>query len=223
MEDKKQASVDASRLLAIPTSLIKSELEGLYGSSVLEDMYEVIKHYQVYERGASFNMDSVSDYTPADLRYRSASALLDKEVRFLFSRTPDFYIDPVLTGPKQGRKKAKEAIDVYQTLVDAVLEENCFGDAILKAAKDCFIGKRIAFMFNINEDTGIQVSFMPSLEFVYDVDPSNSRILTKITAFYGLNDEKTKAAQRIYKKKYWMANGLCHYSEVVYDGHGNVV
>ena len=168
-------------------------------------------------------MDLVSDYTPADLRYRSASALLDKEVRFLFSKTPDFYIDPVLTSSKDGRKKSKEAIDIYQSLVDAVLEENCFGDAILKAAKDCFIGKRIAFMFNINENTGIQVSFMPSLEFVYDVDPSNSRILTKITAFYGLNDEKTKAAQRIYKKKYWMDNGRCHYSEVVYDGHGNVV
>lgn len=220
---KQDASVDSNKLLTIPTSLIKSELEGLYGSSVLQDMYEIIEHYQVYDKGASFNMDSVSDYTPADLRYRSASALLDKEVRFLFSGTPDFYIDPVLTGSKQGRKKAKEAIDIYQTLVDAVLEENCFGDAILKAAKDCFIGKRIAFMFNINEDTGIQVSFMPSLEFVYDVDPSNSRILTKITAFYGLNDEKTKAAQRIYKKKYWMENGLCHYSEIVYDGHGNVV
>lgn len=223
MEGNKNASVDVTRLLAIPTSLIKSELEGLYGSNVLNDMYDILKHYQVYENGAPFAVDHVSDYVPADLRYKTSSALLDKEVRFLFSRTPDFYIDPVLTGSKAERLKSKQAVDIYQGLVNTVLEKNRFSEALVKAARDCFIGKRIAFMFNINEDTGIQLSFMPSLEFIYDVDPSNSQVLTKIVAFYGLNDEKSKSDQRIYKKKYWMENGLCHYSEVIYDGHGNEV
>ena len=223
MGDHKNSSSEITKLLAIPPNLIKAELEGLYGTKVLQDMYEIIEHYQVYEKGASFNVDSVGDYTPANLKYRSASALLDKEARFLFSRTPDFYVDPVLTGNEVDRDKSKAATDIYQTLVRTVLEKNRFGETIVKAAKDCFIGKRIAFMFNINEETGIQLSFMPSLEFVYDVDPSNAQILTKITAFYGLNDEKAKSAQRIYKKKYWMVDGLCHYSEIIYDGHGNVV
>nr|DAH42928.1 MAG TPA: PORTAL PROTEIN [Caudoviricetes sp.] len=223
MADKLQASVDVTRLLNIPTSIIKAELEGLYGTNVLEDMYEVIRLYNVYEHGAPYSQEGQLDYTPADLRYKTTRSLLDKEVRFLFSKSPDFYVDIDLSGNKEEREAAKDAGTIYQTLIDNVLEENGFKNALLKAAKDCFISKRVALMFNINEDSGIQVSFLPSLEFVYDVDPNNSNILTKIVAFYGLNNEKAKVNQRIYKKKYWMQNGLCYYSENVYNGMGQLV
>lgn len=223
MADKLQASVDVTRLLSIPTSIIKTELDGLYGTNVLEDMYEVIRLYNVYEHGAPYVQEGNLDYTPADLRYKTTRSLLDKEVRFLFSKSPDFYVDVDLSGNKEERAAAKNAGTIYQTLINNVLEENGFNNALLKAAKDCFISKRVALMFNINEDSGIQVSFLPSLEFVYDVDPNNSNILTKIVAFYGLNDEKSKVDQRIYKKKYWMQNGLCYYSENVYNGMGQLV
>lgn len=209
--------------LNIPASLIKSELEGLYGSNVLKDMYEVIALYDVYENGASYVQEVNTDYTPADLKYKTTRSLLDKEARFLFSRAPDFYVDVDLGEGKEERERAKAAATVYQTLLDKVLEENGFKNALLKAAKDCFISKRVALMFNINEDSGIQIGFLPSLEFVYDVDPNNSSVLTKIVAFYGLNDEKSKIDQRIYKKKYWLDNGFCWYSESVYNGMGQLV
>lgn len=223
MPQKNEASIQGSGMLTIPTRLITTELEGLYGSRVLEDMKRTLDLYEIYEKGASYSKDSVTDYTPADLRYKTIKALIDKEARFLFAKTPDIYIDVNLGTSAEEREKAKDASTVFQTLVDTVLERNGFSQALLKAAKDCFIGKRVALVFNINEESGIQLSFLPSLEFVYDVDPSDANKLTKLIAFYNMNDEKSKAEQRIYRKKYWLDNGFCYYQEEVFDGLGNVV
>lgn len=216
-------TTELQHLLGIPTGLIKEELSGLYGTNVLHDMYEVIKLYDTYENGATYTAEASTDYVPADLRYKKTQSLINKIARFMFSKTPDFYVDPVIEDSQAEIEANKRAADTYKDLIDAVLKENGFSLAILKAAKDCFIGKRVALMFNINEDTGIQISFLPSLEFVYDVDPNNSNLLTKVVVFYNLNTNKDKKDQRIYKKKYWMENGFAHYSEIIYDGTGNPI
>lgn len=223
MSDVPNTQVDVTRALNFPQGLISVELEGLYGTAILQDMKEIISLYDIYEKGAEFARDLNADYTPADLRYKAAKALVDKEARFLFSKSPDFWVDVNLGDSKDQRKQAKEAASIFQNLVDKVLKKNHVRSALLKAAKDCFIGKRIAIVYNINEDTGIQISFLPSLEFIYDVDPSDANILTKFVAFYNMNDEKTKAAQRIYKKKYWLDKDFCWYSEEIYDGHGSLI
>lgn len=207
-------------VLNIPAGLIKEELSGLYGTNVLQDMYDTIKLYETYEKGAKYTAEAAQDYVPADLRYKKTQSLINKIARFMFSKTPDFYVDPVIGDNQTEIETNKQGADIYKNLIDAVLKENGFSLAILKAAKDCFIGKRVALMFNINEDTGIQVSFLPSLEFVYDVDPNNANLLTKIVVFYNLNTNKDKKDQRIYKKKFWMENGYAHYSESIYDGTG---
>lgn len=217
------AAIDVTRLLNVPSSLISAELEGLYGSAVLRDMYSIIQMYSVYEKGAGFTTEGSKDYTPADLRYKTAASILNKEARFLFSKTPDIWVDVNLGDSKEQREEATSAASVYQNLVDSVLNRNRFKSALLQAAKDCFIGKRVALMYNINTTNGIQVTFLPSLEFVYDVDPKDCNRLTKIVAFYGINDEKSKVNQRIYKKKYWLENGFCWYSEEIYDGLGKLI
>lgn len=212
-----------SRVLSIPNSLITAELEGLYGTNVLQDMQNIIHLYDVYENGAEYTAESSKDYVAANLRYKKARSLLNKEARFLFAKSPDFYVDTPVGANKEESERNKAASSVYKQLVDTVLAKNGFSSALLKAVKDCFIGKRVALMYNINEDTGIQFSFLPSLEFVYDVDPNNANILTKIVAFFNLNTSKAKKDQRIYKKKFWMENGFAHYSEAIYDGMGNPV
>lgn len=209
--------------LSVPSSLISGELEGLYGTNVLQDMRDIITLYDVYENGADYAVESSKDYVPASLKHKKVKSLINKEVRFLFSKSPDFYVDTPMTGSKAENEANKEASNVYKQLVDTVLFRNGFSAALLKAAKDCFIGKRVALMFNINEENGIQISFLPSLEFVYDVDPNNANVITKIVAFFNLNTEKAKRDQRIYKKKFWMQNGFAHYSEAIYDGMGNPV
>ena len=223
MDKPKQEQVTKVYTLGIPPSIIKEELSGLYGSNVLQDMYDVMRLYDVYDNGAPYSIDTKQDYIPADLRYKTIKAIINKEARFLFSKTPDIWVDVDLGSDKTAKDKAKEVSSIYQDLVDAVLHENDFKQALVKAARDCFISKRIALFYNINVDSGIQISFLPSLEFVYDVDPNNASIITKIIAFYALNDAKSKSEQRIYKKKYWLQDGFAWYSEQVFDGMGNLV
>lgn len=214
---------EVSRVLSVPNSLITAELEGLYGTHVLHDMHQIIKLYDVYENGAEYAVESSPDYVAANLRYKKARSLLNKEARFLFSTTPDFYVDTPVGENKAETERNKQASSTYKQLIDTVLLKNGFAPALLKAVKDCFIGKRVALMFNIDESSGIQISFLPSLEFVYDVDPNNASVITKIVAFFNLNTAKAKRDQRIYKKKFWMEGGFAHYSEAIYDGSGNPI
>ena len=216
--------IDITRAINIPNSIIKAELDGLYGSAVLADMKEVIGYYDIFENGTDYQQDQKElDYTPANLRYKTIRSLIEKEARFLFSKSPDVWVDVDLGDTPQEREQAKAASSVYQDLVDAVLERNQFRFALIKAAKDCFISKRVALLYNVNEKDGIQISFLPSLEFLYDVDPNDSNKLTKIVVFYSLNDQKTRAEQRIYKKKYWLQDEACWYIEEIYDGAGVLV
>lgn len=216
-------AVDYGKQLRIPQSMVYAELDGLYGSAILRDMHQIINLYDVYEKGADY-ITEAKDYTPADLKFKYARSIIDKEARFLFSRTPDFFVDVDPGDTKAQKESSKQASVVYQTLVDKVLAANQFPKALLQAAKDCFIGKRVALMYNISEATGkIGISFLPSLEFVYDVDPGDSNTLTKIIAFYGLNNETNRTNQRIYRKKYELKDGFCYYTEEIYDGLGQVI
>ena len=209
--------------LRVPYSLISDELEGLYGSQVLSEMAEIIEYYQVYDHGANFKTEgSKGDYIPSDLKFKQASTLINKEARFLFSHSPDLWVDvPYDDSNREDRRKANT---ILQNLVDGVLSKNKFKSKLIRAAKDCFIGKRVAYFVNFDEDKQtIKVNFIPSLEFVYETDEDDSDLITKIVAFYTVVDSKTKADQRIYKKKYWMNNGYCWISEALYDGHGTLI
>lgn len=208
--------------LRVPFSLISTELEGLYGSQLLAEMQEIIGYYRVYEKGADFKTEgSKGDYIPSDLRFKQASTLVNKEARFLFSRSPDLWVDVPVEGNDEA---AKEANTILQNLVDRVMERNHFRSKLLKAAKDCFIGKRVAYFVNFNEEKQtIKVDFIPSLEFVYETDEDDTDTITKIVAFYTVVDNQVKTDQRIYKKKYWMENGYCYIEEAIYDGQGTLV
>ena len=208
--------------LRVPFSLISTELEGLYGSQLLAEMQEIIGYYRVYEKGADFKTEgSKGDYIPSDLRFKQASTLVNKEARFLFSRSPDLWVDVPVKGNDEAAKKANT---ILQNLVDRVMEKNHFRSKLLKAAKDCFIGKRVAYFVNFNEEKQtIKVDFIPSLEFVYETDEDDTDTITKIVAFYTVVDNQVKTDQRIYKKKYWMENGYCHIEEAIYDGQGTLV
>lgn len=209
--------------LKVPMGLISTELEGLYGSQVLAEMKDIIGYYDVYERGAKFLTEgSKGDYTPSDLKFKQAASLVNKEARFLFSRSPDLWVD--VPSEKDNREQAKKDNTVLQNLIDVVMERNHFRSKLLKAAKDCFIGKRVAYLVNFDEEKGtIKVNFIPSLEFIYETDGDDSDTITKLVAFYTVVDHQSKKEQRIYKKKYWMQDGFCWINEAIYDGLGSLV
>lgn len=213
-----EQKVDATMYSNIPYNLIQEELEGLYGNKVLAEMQQIIKYYDIYEHGAEFKVDTGLDYIPADYRSKQAKRLVDKQARFMFAATPDMLVDI----PTKDNKDTGKEQSILQGLIDKVLSENNIARKLIAAAKDCFIGKRVAWVVNFNEATNkISISFIPSLGFVYEIDDDEE--LSKLVIFYALNSEDAKSDQRIYKKKYWLENGKCNIEEAIYDGMGNAI
>jgi len=200
-------------------SIIATELYGIFSTQTLRDMNNIIHAYQVYTKGADFTVDqSSNDWTPATWHAKEIKTLIDKEARFMFSVPPDIRLKDRGDDPEQQRVQPNE------TLLQKVLENNRFNSKLVRAAKDYLIGKRIAIAVNFNEETGVTVSFIPSLEFVYETDEKNVDRITKFIQFYTIvaNDEKSQ--QKIYKKKWYMAeDGKCHVEEGLYDGNARLL
>lgn len=182
-------------------------------------MTKIIEYYKVYTEGAEFLAEGArGDYIPADLKYMTAASLIDKQARFLFSKKPDIVID---VGEDNISCEGNKENTVYQDVIDAVMNANNLNSQLIQAARDCFIGGRVACLLNFNDD-GIKLQFIPSLEFIYDMDEKTDK-LNKIIVFYIIKDSNDKREQRLYKKKYWLQNGYCYVEESIYDGSGNLI
>lgn len=121
---------------------------------------------------------------------------------------------------------AKAQTTILQNYVDSVFRSTGLYAKLVKAAKDCFIGKRVAYFVNFDEvNQRIMIDFIPSLEFVFETDPNDTSRLTKIVTFYTIKDSKNKVEQQVYKKKYWLEgeDETCWLSEAIYDGTGTVI
>lgn len=209
---------------AFTQSLIQQELHGIFGSETLRDMREIIALYNIYEEGAEFDMDSTTgDYVPAEHHFKIIRSIIDKEARFLFSQPPTITLEDV-EGQTRGQDgKIINRLEPNQLLVESVLQSNHFNSKLVRAAKDCLVGRRIAIAADFSE-AGIDISFMPSLEFVYETDPRDVDIITKFIRFYStvVNDDQEQ--QRVYKKKWELnENGYCVISEGLYNGKGVLI
>lgn len=214
--------------LRVPYSLISEEISGVYGTHLLHQIQKILQYYMIYDFGADFTAEgSNDDYRPSDLRFKQAASLVNKEARFLFSSPPDVWVTVPYDRDKatqQQREQIKQQSSIFQGYVDNVFEKTRFFAKLLKAAKDCFIGGRVAYFINFNEETGkIMIDFCPAMEFVYDIDPEDTTLVTKLICFYTTVDSQNKTSQRIYKKKYWMQDGVCWVFEALYDGTGVMV
>lgn len=207
----------------IPYGLINAEVSGS-ANETLEEFSEICKYYITYKKGAKFTVEGTNnDYVPATLRYKLAAALVNKEARFLFAEPPDIKAEPkgdvgVVS------QDAKDAITVLNDLLKTVLESNMFEDALIKAAKDCFIGKRVAGVINFNEEDGITITFLPSTQFVYETKIGNQHIIKKFVAFIVVSDSRDLSNKMIFKKKYELGDdGIVYLEEILYDGTGREV
>lgn len=203
----------------IPMSIINVELEGLYGSQVLAELKEIFKYYDIYENGAEFDVTVLDGFEGSSLKLKQSAILIDKEARFMFSAPVDITINA-----DKNDKEVKAEQDKYQKLIDKIRDVTAFDGKVIKAAKDCFIGKRVAYVVDFDAVKGdVIVSFIPSFGFVYSTDDNNADKLTKLIIFYALNDLERKEDQRIYKKKYEMVDGKCIITQGVYNGLGEIV
>ena len=207
----------------IPYALIRSEVD--YDSTdVLDEIREICMYYKIYKKGKEFNVEGTNgDYIPARLRYKMAATLVNKEARFLFAEQPDITVEPKGdTG--QSTEESKRALTILNDLVTTVLERNNFQDILIKGARDCFIGKRVACLVNFNEEDGITLTFLPSTQFLYEVRPANHNVLQKFVCFTVLRDCKAQKDKRIFKKKYEMemvdGKPVVYLEEEIFDGTG---
>ena len=75
----------------IPYSVFATELDGSLRNDFNQEIQEIMGFYEVYRYGSEFHPEGTNnDYVPADLHYKKAADLIDKEARFLFS-IPYFY------------------------------------------------------------------------------------------------------------------------------------
>lgn len=203
----------------IPYALINAEVSGA-AKDTLDELTQICKYYKVYKKGASFTVEGTNgDYIPAKLKYKMAASLINKEARFLFAEPPDITVEPKGDVGKI-TEDAKNALTVMNDLVKTILDVNKFEEALIKAAKDCFIGKRVAGLVNFNEDDGVTVTFLPSTQFIYDTKIGNPNVLTKFVCFIIVKDSITLTEKRIFKKKFELVDDVVYLEEVLYDGAG---
>ena len=206
----------------IPYALINAEVAGS-AKDTLDELTQICKYYKVYKKGASFTVEGTNgDYVPAKLKYKMAASLINKEARFLFAVPPDITVEPKGDVGKitQG---AKDALTVMNDLVKTVLDANKFEDALVKAAKDCFIGKRVAGLINFNEEDGVTLTFLPSTQFIYETKIGNPNIITKFVCFQIIKNSITLSEKRIFKKKFVLEDNKVYLEEAMYDGAGRLL
>lgn len=216
---KQEKLAKENRLIAytsIPYFLFDDE----FGESVRKDFFEEFSHiiwlYTVYKNGMNFHPEGTNaDYVPSTLRYRKAAMILNKEARFLFANPPTFNIN---RNDVDGKYREKNA--TVQDFLNKVLELNNFNGKLLKAVKDCFIGKRVAIVLNFNEKKGITITFLNSLEFVYEMEDDE---LVKFASFNKMNDDSRLKDQRWFKKYYEKKDDGVYLYEAIYSGDGEVV
>lgn len=210
----------------IPYALIRKE-SGEDATEVFEEIREICKYYKVYKRGKSFTVEGTNgDYIPARLRYKMAATLVNKEARFLFAEQPDITIEQK-GDMEEFTEDTKRALTIMNELVKTILAKNNFQDILIKGARDCFIGKRVACLINFNEEDGVTITFLPSTQFLYDVRPNNHRVIEKFVCFTVMKESRTNSVKRIFKKKYTLEKvegvNKVFLEEEIYDGAAKLV
>lgn len=198
-------------------NIIQAELGGLYGNEVIKEMNEIIKLYDIYEGPGQDWIVDEKDYTPTKKKTNYIKKLIKEEARFLFGKTPIFTV-------QVEDDKYQEQVEEINKYINKLLKDNLFEDKLVKGARDCFIGKRIAIKLHADTITKtIRLMFVPSLEFVYE--PFEDRVdeLKKIIFFHQMNQEQDKSKQIIWKQKYEMVDGKCILNEGFYNGNGDLL
>ena len=217
----------------IPYKLIREEMD-VDPTSFEKELGEICGYYKIYKAGKLFITEGTNgDYVPAQLKYKMCANLINKEARFLFAEEPDINIVPKDNGGTKGEQSEEEQknLTILKNLVDTVLDKNNFEDILLKAARDCFIGKRVAGLINFNEEDGVTFTFLPSTQFLFETKMGNPNVLTKFVSFVAVVDCTSNVDKRIFKKKFTLEEEgegdnhkhVVYLDETLYDGNCNVI
>ena len=153
------------------TEWIKQELAGLLGEQVTRDIEDSIRLYAIYDGDGQLWKPDTSglDYKPTVKVTNIVKKLIKEEARFMMGVEPEIKIQP-MNGENEADRAACAEIEDW---LSDFLRRSKWGDKLIKAARDCFIGKRVALKLTGAPGRPLGVQFRPSLEFVYDTDPED--------------------------------------------------
>lgn len=226
-EQQVQLLEETSEYLKVYTNIPYSLLYDESSCSVqdtIDEINQICKFYKIYKKGKDFTVEGTNgDYVPAKLKYKMAASLINKEARFLFAEQPDIKVEPKGDVGKV-TPETKTALTVMNDLLETVLSKNKFEDILIKAARDCFIGKRVGCLVNFNEEDGVTINFLKSTQFIYETKVGNQNVITKFVCFIVAKDSTSLAEKRIFKKKFTLErDGFAYIEESMYDGAGSLV
>ena len=212
----------------IPQVLIEKYTDGNI-NDIIAERRDIEKYYRIYRRGKDFIPDTAGgDYVPSHLRFKLTAQLIDKEARFMFAETPD-----IVAGTRGNQKHKSDAtdadkkkIDLMQEYLNKVFEDNQFEDALVKAAKDCFVGKRVAGVLNFDNETdgtGITLTFLPSYEFDYKMSDDGANTLERFTTFSVITQNSNRQEVKILVKNFTLDDKAVYVEEKIYNGNGDSV
>ena len=209
-------------LLGYPYFVINSEVPAYQLNDFKKELIEIKDKYLMYQEGVPFIAEGTNgDYVPSSLSFRLVKTLLDKEARFMFSQEPTIQISSVTTEERDG-----DAAENFQQLVRKVLQKCNFSRDLLKSAKDCFIGKRVACLVDYSEQDGIQVHFYDSLQFYFEKAYGTDRV-TKFVSFEVVTKSKSSVSRRVLVTKYEEETkgkeSEIYVESALYDGTGAIV
>lgn len=204
----------------VPYFIIEDDLKRLGQQDYIEEVEEINDYYEAYEKGMEFDTEgSNGEYIPSDVKFKKAASIINKEARFLFANPPTFNINVDDVDGDVAEDNTK-----LQTYLDNVLEKNNFNGQIIKAIKDCFVGKRVAIILNFNSDTNeISLTFLNSLEFIFKTASDNQNKLKEFICFHNTTTTTDKSKQVWFKKNYSLIDEKVYVTETYYDGLGNVL
>lgn len=199
----------------VPYSIVADILSEGQKNEYNAEMNQIANLYTAYRCGQEFATEgSNGDYVASQLRFKKAANIMNKEARFLFANPPTFNVNL-----EDVDENTKQANAILQDFLEHVLTKNNFNGKLIRAAKDCFIGKRVALVLNFNETSGITITFLNALEFVHETTGSSDE-LSKITTFHSMIDTHNRQDQRWFRKTYEFENGVVYVEEKLFNGLG---
>lgn len=204
----------------VPYFIIEDDLQELGQTDYVSEVAEINSYYEAYEKGMDFNTEGANgEYIPSDVKFKKAATIINKEARFLFANPPTFNINV-----DDVKGDLADDNSILQNFLDNVLQKNNFNGQIIKAIKDCFVGKRVAIVLNFNSDLQeISLMFLNSLEFIFKMANDNSNKLEKFICFHNTTTTTDKSKQVWFKKTYSLINDVVYVTEHYYDGLGNLL
>lgn len=200
---------------------IQKELGTLYGQRVVKEIERINTLYEVYDGpGQNWHPAGGLSYRPNKTITNFIKKLIKAEARFFASRAPEIRF--------AARDKAdEERCGALTSYLNSVLDASGWRGKLIRAARDCFIGKRVALKLTGEPGRLPRVDFRPAQEFVFDTFEDDTDSLKKIIFFYQVAqervDEYDREKQRIWCQKYEMRGGRCYLSQGLFNGNGEPV